>query len=286
MAPRPTKCGVKDHQPYDIITLCASRAFFENPGAIAVEMEMEAVVKNMARDHGIKIKNAVDLRALAEQLDLARYDLNKVAITVLRKHVDVVRPEKKVEWYDDYWKRWSRKLTTEKVRFATVDAYLCLLVGSGMYDVTVHGDDEAKAKKKNMEKAKKTKKLIYSNHILHGNIFGNFVPPEKVRFLGWLSAHDSLPTNLLSDWASMVKPCETTFLSYLGWRIMLGFLMGNFFFDWGTVDSFTNDPSSTKAFWCLPDEVKVKINVNGMCNLGDQVIGGGGVIRNSVGHFV
>ncbi|KAE9602762.1 putative ribonuclease H-like domain-containing protein [Lupinus albus] len=121
-------------------------------------MEMEAVVKNMARDHGIKIKNAVDLRALAEQLDLARYDLNKVAITVLRKHVDVVRPEKKVEWYDDYWKRWSRKLTTEKVRFATVDAYLCLLVGSGMYDVTVHGDDEAKAKKKNMEKAKKTKK--------------------------------------------------------------------------------------------------------------------------------
>ncbi|OIW00484.1 hypothetical protein TanjilG_05834 [Lupinus angustifolius] len=185
-----TKRGVDD-QPFDILTLCVGsqcliyhldsrdhpyiprdfrpikplRAFFENPSVVAVGMGIDAVAKKLARDHGIEIKNAVDLRALAakkeEKLDLARYNLDKVARTVLGKHVDVVRPERKVEWYEDYKMRWNRELAVEKVRFATVDAYLCFLVGSEMHDVMIYGgsgteNDEAKAKnKKNGKKGKK-----------------------------------------------------------------------------------------------------------------------------------
>lgn len=70
---------------------------------------MEAIARKMERDHGIEIKNVVDLRSIAveglkkkgEPLDLVRYDLDKLAVTKLGKHVDVVRPEKKVERYDD-----------------------------------------------------------------------------------------------------------------------------------------------------------------------------------------
>ncbi|KAE9610215.1 hypothetical protein Lal_00006188 [Lupinus albus] len=184
-----TKRGIND-QPFDILTLCVGsqcliyhldsrdnpyesrdlrpnkplRAFFDNPNVVAVGMEIDAVAKKLARHHGIEIKNAVDLRALAakkeEHLDLARYNLDKVAVTVLGKHFDVVRPEKKVEWYEDDIMKWNCELTVEKVQFATVDAYLCFLVGSEMNDVMIYGgsgteNDEAKAKKKNGKREKK-----------------------------------------------------------------------------------------------------------------------------------
>lgn len=124
---------------------------------------MEAIAMKMERNHGIVIKNAVDLRSMAveglkergEPLDLARYDLDKLAVTMLGKHVDVVRPEKKVEWYDDdsidygWW--WERELRLEKVQFLTIDAYLCFLVGSELHSM-IHGsgieDVQAKSKKK------------------------------------------------------------------------------------------------------------------------------------------
>lgn len=193
-----TKRGVKD-QPYDILTLCVGshcliyhldtredvqfsrdnapnkslRAFFENPRVLAVGIDMEAIARKMERVHGIVIKNAVDLRSMAverlkekgEPLDLARYDLDKLAVTVLGKHVDVVRPEKKVEWYDDdsiyhcWW--FERELRLEKVQFATIDAYLCFLVGSELHSM-IHGSGienviQAKSRKKNVKKEKENK---------------------------------------------------------------------------------------------------------------------------------
>ncbi|KAK7259212.1 hypothetical protein RIF29_24812 [Crotalaria pallida] len=188
---RYTKRGVKD-LPYDIVTLCVGsqcivyhfdtrhseygprnltnktlRDFLENPKIAAVGMNMDVACERMERHHGIKIKNAIDLRALVYEtlmkkkkdkcmdeeeeeevvLDVGRYNLDKVAVKVLGKEFEVARPQKKkkkVEWYASdggkrcYFWYWRRQLRLEKVQFVTVDAHLCFLVGSKCYDM-IHG---------------------------------------------------------------------------------------------------------------------------------------------------
>ena len=122
----------------------------------------------LERHHGIKVKNAVDLRGMAaeglkkegEKLDLRRYDVDKLAKTVLGKHVDVVRPDEKVEWYLDdecwyYWWELGREMNPEKVQFATIDAYLCYLLGSELHEMIHGNEDSFKSKKKKKEKKKK-----------------------------------------------------------------------------------------------------------------------------------
>ncbi|MED6168592.1 hypothetical protein PIB30_012859, partial [Stylosanthes scabra] len=182
-----TKRGVKDH-PYDYISLCVGshcliyplpepddynyakrnpkplRDFFANPRVIAVGMEIEKMKTKLEKHHQIELKKAMDLRAMAveglkeegEKLDLRRYDLDKLAKTVLGKHVDVVRPEKKVEWYDEtyYWyNSMYSEMTEEKVMFITIDTYLCYLIGLELNDL-IHGNgsdksqDSCKSKKK------------------------------------------------------------------------------------------------------------------------------------------
>ncbi|KAK7283765.1 hypothetical protein RIF29_13511 [Crotalaria pallida] len=183
--------------PYDILTLCSGsqcliyhldtrmydsdsrdyapnktlRDFFESPKVIALGMDMDVVANKMERYHGIKIKNALDIRALAsegfklESYDVARYNVEKLAISALGKEFDMARPKKRVEWYGgdelkNYFPYWSRELRLEKVQFATVDAYLCFLVGSQAYQLIHHSsiattEEDSKAKKKKEKKNSK-----------------------------------------------------------------------------------------------------------------------------------
>lgn len=173
-----SKRGLRDG-PYDILILCVAshcimyhlpegeaapkslRAFFENRRVVAVGMEMEAVARKLEREHGIAMKNAVDVRGLAveglkkegEHLDLWRYDLDKLAKTVLGKHVDVVRPLHKVDWYcfdySHYYWWWERELTLDKVQLVTVDSYLFFLLGSHLHRKI---NDSSDSKKKKMIK--------------------------------------------------------------------------------------------------------------------------------------
>ncbi|KAA8549038.1 hypothetical protein F0562_000722 [Nyssa sinensis] len=135
---------------------------------IAVGMDMFNVAKKLDRDYQIKIRNPIDLNCMAvkglrrDDLDLGRYDLDRLATTVLGKHVDVIRPENKVEWYDRRFFRYDRLLTLEKVKYATVDPYLCFLIGSELLDVIgperLHLIDASASVEKKKKKKQKTKK--------------------------------------------------------------------------------------------------------------------------------
>ncbi|XLS72887.1 hypothetical protein HN51_029752 [Arachis hypogaea] len=65
--------------------------FFANSRVIAVGMEIENVKAKLEKHHGIELKKALDLRAMAvegmkevgEKVDLWRYNLDKLAKTVL-----------------------------------------------------------------------------------------------------------------------------------------------------------------------------------------------------------
>ncbi|XP_070013794.1 uncharacterized protein [Nicotiana sylvestris] len=117
-------------------------AFFANPRVIAVGMNMRAVIKRLEDDHGIKFANPVDLNVLAvkgmkrDDLDLGRYDLDRLAKAVLGKHWDVIRPDERVQWFSrwrSHW--WNDTLDLKKVEYATVDPYLCFMIGSELLDM-------------------------------------------------------------------------------------------------------------------------------------------------------
>lgn len=127
-------------------------------------MGIKEKASKLEKDFGIKMKNVVDLNELAvkgmkrEDLDLGRYDLDRLAKAVLGKRVDVVRPDekkKKIEWYvnnekPSYW--CFPELKEEKVLFTTVDAYLCFLIGSELFDMIQAGS--SKKMKKEIKKKK------------------------------------------------------------------------------------------------------------------------------------
>ncbi|QHO14361.1 hypothetical protein HN51_071736 [Arachis hypogaea] len=184
-----TKRGVEDHS-YDFISLCVGshcllyplpeqadrynakqsprplRDFFANPRVIAVGMEIEKVKAKLEKHHGIELKKALDLRAMAveglkevgEKVDLWRYDLDKLAKTVLGKHFDVVRPEKKLDWYDEEtWWYLYNVYTDEKTMFITIDTYLCYLIGLELHGM-IHGHEAGKSQDSCKSKKKVNKK--------------------------------------------------------------------------------------------------------------------------------
>ncbi|XP_007051231.2 PREDICTED: uncharacterized protein LOC18613773 [Theobroma cacao] len=140
-------------------------SFLSDPKVVVVGMEIKEKASKLKRDFGVKIKNVVDLNELAlkgmnrDELDLGRYDLDKLAKAVLGKHVDVVRPEKKIEWFatGKWCHYYSDELSQEKVLFTTVDAYLCFWIGSELFDM-IHGNDSSAAGSSKKNKKKKNKK--------------------------------------------------------------------------------------------------------------------------------
>lgn len=152
--------------PYELLTLCVGshclmyhlpfpqhnetpklvKAFFQNPRVVVLGTDMANVAKKLKKLNGIEIRNAVDLNELSIQglkrddLDLGRYNLDRLAMTVLGKHFDVIRPEKKLyDWWtyvkDSYE---GERLCDEKVKFSTVDTYLCLVIGTTLLEA-IHG---------------------------------------------------------------------------------------------------------------------------------------------------
>lgn len=151
--------------------------FLADPKVIVVGMGIKDKASHLEKDFEVKIKNAVDLNELAvkgmkrDELDLGRYDLDRLAKAVLGKHMDVVRPGRKIEWFKGKRPYYhSPELSNEKVMFTTADAYLCYSVGSQLFDM-IHGKASsaiaaaaavaaaAKSRKnKKMKKGKKNKK--------------------------------------------------------------------------------------------------------------------------------
>ncbi|MBA0818685.1 hypothetical protein Gohar_019528, partial [Gossypium harknessii] len=151
--------------------------FLSDPEVIVVGMGIKDKSSHLEKDFQVKIKNAVDLNELAvkgmkrDELDLGRYDLDRLAKAVLGKHMDVLRPGRKIEWFKrkrPYYH--SAELNDEKVMFTTADAYLCYRIGSQLFDM-IHGKASsaiaaaaavaaaAKSRKnKKMKKGKKNKK--------------------------------------------------------------------------------------------------------------------------------
>ncbi|KAF5744225.1 hypothetical protein HS088_TW08G00823 [Tripterygium wilfordii] len=171
--------------PYDLIQLCIGshcllyflpwkykaketglkfmNNFLSQPKVFAVGMNIKVVAKRLEQDFHVKVENPVDLNELAvrgmnrDDLDLVRYDLDRLAKLVLGKGFDVERPNYYLEWY--YRRRWvvlgelfyHEELNPEKVKFASVDTYFCFLIGSQLLE-TIH------LKKKNENKAAEKKK--------------------------------------------------------------------------------------------------------------------------------
>ncbi|GMI69495.1 hypothetical protein HRI_000618800 [Hibiscus trionum] len=156
--------------------------FFEDPNVIVVGTGIKAKAASLERHFAVKIKNAVDLNELAvkgmkrDELDLGRYDLDRLAKAVLGKRMDVVRPEEKLEWFKERRSYWhDDEMTESKVMFTTTDAYLFYRIGSKLLSM-IHGHEKdssaaaaavaaaaaapsnKKKKKKNKKKNKKGKK--------------------------------------------------------------------------------------------------------------------------------
>ncbi|KAK9265686.1 hypothetical protein L1049_012575 [Liquidambar formosana] len=152
--------------PYDYLVPKFLNEFFSDPRVVVVAVDMVSVARKLKIDFEIKIKNPMDLGSLAikklqrHDLDLGRYDVDRLAKVVLGKHMDVVRPEKKVRWFDKHWySQYERMLTDEKVKFATVDAYLCFLIGSELLDmIDVSPSTANKNKNTNTNRKNKKKK--------------------------------------------------------------------------------------------------------------------------------
>ncbi|XP_025617224.1 uncharacterized protein [Arachis hypogaea] len=184
-----TKRGVKDHG-YDFISLCVGSHcllylllqqpdsykakqnpsplcdFFANPTVIAVGMEIEKVKAKLEKHHGIELKKALDLRAMAvegmkevgEKVDLWRYNLDTLVKTVLGKHFDVVRPEEKLDWYDEKSSCcYYNVYTDEKTMFITIDTYLCYLIGFELHGM-IHGHEAGKKSQDSSRSKKKVNK--------------------------------------------------------------------------------------------------------------------------------
>ncbi|KAF7842969.1 uncharacterized protein G2W53_005267 [Senna tora] len=138
------KSGLRD-QPYDLLNLCIGshclvyqieesdydrgskayqkhlRDFFDNPRVVAVGMNMNSVAQKLDRDHGIKMRNQLDLKEMA----MKRFnkedccDLDNIAKNLVGRHIEVVRPVR------IHWNRW--RINRQKVKYTTLDAYLCYL---------------------------------------------------------------------------------------------------------------------------------------------------------------
>ncbi|KAK4372406.1 hypothetical protein RND71_007790 [Anisodus tanguticus] len=112
----------------------AMKAFFADPRVMAVGVKMRGVINRLKIDHGITFANPVDLNKLAvkglnrDDLDLGRYDLDRLAKTVLGKHWDVMRPVRRLLWFLPWGRWWRDELNPEKVEYATVDPYLCFMI--------------------------------------------------------------------------------------------------------------------------------------------------------------
>ncbi|XWS36060.1 hypothetical protein CRYUN_Cryun20dG0050900 [Craigia yunnanensis] len=150
---------------YDYFPNKFLNSFLSDPKVVVVGMGIKEKASKLEREFGVKLKNAVDLNELAvkgmkrDELDLGRYDLDRLAKAVLGKHVDVVRPEKNVEWFV-MGKRYCccDELTKEKVLFTTVDAYLCFWIGSELFDMILGIDSSAAGSSKKSKKKKEKMK--------------------------------------------------------------------------------------------------------------------------------
>ncbi|KAK8509761.1 hypothetical protein V6N13_093610 [Hibiscus sabdariffa] len=148
--------------------------FFDDPKVVVVGTGIKAKAARLERDFAVKIKNAVDLNDLAvkgmkrDELDLGRYDLDRLAKAVLGKHMDVVRP-KELEWFKERLPYCCHyvEMNERKVMFTTTDAYLCYRIGSQLFSTMIHGNIDSSAapppsnkkeKKKDQKKNKKGKK--------------------------------------------------------------------------------------------------------------------------------
>ncbi|KAL6205696.1 hypothetical protein ACLB2K_022950 [Fragaria x ananassa] len=159
---------ITDELPYDDAPKLV-KAFFQNPRVVVVGTDMAKVTKRLEARHGVKVKNAVDLNQLAvkgmqrHDLDLARYGFDKLTMTVLGKEFDVIKPEP-VYWYEKvgcynrkkglYDIDWGERLSSEKVMFNTVDAYLRLLMCFKLLEA-VDGPRESSSSKKKKKSGKK-----------------------------------------------------------------------------------------------------------------------------------
>ncbi|CAK7348564.1 unnamed protein product [Dovyalis caffra] len=158
--------------PYDYCTCKALRNFFSNPKVIAVGVNIKHIAKQLEEEHEIKFKNVIDVSELAMKevgkefvnLNLSKFDLDKLAKALLGKHKDVVRPEEKVEWFTKTpycYMYEDPEMTDEKVKLATVDAYLCFLMGWELfYNVDDCKLNVARALKDRMKKESKYPKKI------------------------------------------------------------------------------------------------------------------------------
>lgn len=78
--------------------------------------DMANVAKKLKKLNMIEIRNAVDLNELAirgmkrDDLELGRYDLDRLAITGLGKHYDVIRPEQPTSTAGGSARRRSRSV--------------------------------------------------------------------------------------------------------------------------------------------------------------------------------
>ncbi|KAI5333266.1 hypothetical protein L3X38_023396 [Prunus dulcis] len=125
-------------------------SFFQDPRVFPIGHGMAELSRKLKLHHRIQIQNAVDVNHLAvkglkrDDLDLGRFGLDRLAKAVLGKRMDVFRPEEEVEWY--VGESWS--LRSQKVKFCTVDIYLCFLIGLELIDA-IDGAAGPKKKKKN-----------------------------------------------------------------------------------------------------------------------------------------
>ncbi|XP_060216790.1 uncharacterized protein LOC132644230 [Lycium barbarum] len=143
-------------KPYDLLQVCtgsqcflyrlpfpnddpvpkAMKDFFNDPRVMAVGVKMRAVINRLEVDFGIEFANPVDLNKLAlkgldrDDLDLGRYSLDRMAKAVLGKHWDVTRPVRPLVWFPPWSCWWRDQLNPEKVKYATVDPYLCFMISS------------------------------------------------------------------------------------------------------------------------------------------------------------
>uniref|UniRef100_M1A2Q8 3-5 exonuclease n=1 Tax=Solanum tuberosum TaxID=4113 RepID=M1A2Q8_SOLTU len=188
---------IKDGEdyPYDLLQVCtgshcllyrlpfpkydddpipkAMKDFFADPRVMVIGMKMRRIMNRLDADFDIKFANPVDINILAElglqrhDLDLRHYDLNRLSMTVLGKYWDVIRPEKPIAWFPQEARWWRDPMNPEKIKYATVDPYLCFMVSSkildGMDDTWYPEDFEdfldKKKKKKSKSKNKRKKKF-------------------------------------------------------------------------------------------------------------------------------
>lgn len=164
--------------PYDYNTPNAFLDFFANPNVIVVGVNMSSFAKKLDEIHEIKITHKMDLNEMAERVmvggkkeypGLGGCSLDRLAEVVCGGDVWVDRPEGEVEWYVDDGRRWfycggdGAELTCEKVKYATLDAYFCYMVGDELLrkmreSASSASSSSKKEKKKNKKKSEKSDK--------------------------------------------------------------------------------------------------------------------------------